>query len=145
MIAGHAMLLALVAGAFLHAPAWAQREVGMNLEAAGFVMREANTPQKMEQLRTLPAHKFVARTKSGTRYYIFADPQYCRCAFVGSQAAYDRYRSMTARFTPPPGYTGPADISSSSGVNPMHEVIDDMNQDMETQLEREGDMFHPGF
>jgi hypothetical protein len=45
----------------------------MRLEDMGFIMRPANTPEQMGRLRPLPARKFVARTKDGNRYYLYAD------------------------------------------------------------------------
>ena len=53
---------------------------------AGFVMRPADTPGKMKQLQKLKPHSFTARTKDGVRYYIYADPTDCKCAFVGYSA-----------------------------------------------------------
>ena len=57
-------------------PASAQEAIGMKLEAAGFVMREANTPKKLARLKTLPPHKFVRRMKNGAAYFNYADPTY---------------------------------------------------------------------
>jgi hypothetical protein len=49
----------------------------MKLEDAGFKMREANTPQKMARLNSIPPYKFVPHRKNGVRYYVYADPT-CR-------------------------------------------------------------------
>ena len=44
---------------------------------------------------------------------------------------------------PPPGYRGPADTSQPSGVNLMHDIVHDMNEDLESA--DADDIFHPGF
>jgi len=142
MVKGYVVVLALGAAALFDAPAIAQRATDMKLEDAGFVMREANTPRQMERLRSVPPRKFVARSRNGVRYYVYADPTDCKCVFVGNQAAYDRYRAMVATYTPPPGYTGPVD---ARGVDPEREIILGQDEDMETGLEREDDIFNPGF
>ena len=63
-----------------------------NLAAAGFVVRPANTPARVEMLTRLPAHHFVRREKDGKVSYIFADPRVCGCLYVGSEQAYNQYK-----------------------------------------------------
>ena len=65
----------------------------------GFVMRAADTPAQIERLRQLPPRTFVARSKNGRRYYLYADPDYCKCVFVGDETAMRNYRDMVS---PPP-------------------------------------------
>ena len=64
-----------------------------NLAAAGFIVRPANTPERQAMLNRLPPHKFVQRVKGDTVIYVYADPLVCGCLYVGSQVAYDQYRS----------------------------------------------------
>ena len=71
----------------------------MKLEDMGFVMRPADTPAQIERLRQLPPRAFVTRTKSGQRYYLYADPDYCKCVFVGDELAMKNYRDLVK---PPP-------------------------------------------
>jgi hypothetical protein len=59
----------------------------MKLEDVGFVMRLANTPAQIERLKLLPPRTFVARSKSGRRYFLYADPDYCKCVLVGDELA----------------------------------------------------------
>jgi hypothetical protein len=124
-------------------PANAQEAIGMKLEAAGFVMREANTPQKLERLKTLPPHKFVRRTKNGTPYYIYADTTYCKCALIGSQDAMNSYRDMVTPITPPPGYRDFAGNISGSSDSVARDMFSDMRDDGEIGMD--DDLFHPGF
>ena len=79
----------------------------MKLEDVGFVMRPANTPQQIERLRLLPPRTFVARSKDGRRYYLYADPDYCRCVFVGNELAMKNFQALMAPSSAPPMPTGP--------------------------------------
>jgi hypothetical protein len=63
------------------------------LAAAGFVMKPANTPERQTMLGRLPAHQFLVRENGGTTHYVYADPLVCDCLYVGTQQAYDQYRS----------------------------------------------------
>lgn len=114
----------------------------MKLEAAGFVMREANTTKKLERLKTLPPHKFVRRIKNGASYYIYADPTYCRCALIGNQDAMNSYRDMVKPISPPPGYREFAGNMGGSGESAEQAVVDDMSQDGDAQME--DDIFNLG-
>jgi hypothetical protein len=69
----------------------------MKLEDMGFVMRAADTPAQIERLRQLPPRTFIARSKN--RYYLYADPDYCKCVFVGDELAMKNYQDLVS---PPP-------------------------------------------
>lgn len=124
-------------------PAAAQSQLGkdMKLEDAGFKMREANTPQKMARLNSIPPYKFVPHRKNGARYYVYADPA-CRCAFVGDDNAMKAYRDMVAPsgrgFLPGVGDPG----RDTGGVNLENEMQTEMNDESGTNFD---DIFHPGF
>src|ERR1700691_2594782 len=63
-----------------------------NLAAAGFVVRPANTPERIAMLNRLPPHKFVQRVNGEAVHYVYADPLVCGCLYVGSQQAYNQYK-----------------------------------------------------
>jgi len=102
-----AHLFAVVVFGLLGDVVAAQEARDMKLEDVGFVMRPANTPQQLERLRLLPPRTFVARFTAGRRYYIYADPDYCRCVFLGGEMAMQNYRDLTTPPAPPPMPTGP--------------------------------------
>jgi hypothetical protein len=106
---GHvARLFAVFVAGLLADPARAgQERTDMRLEDMGFMMRSANTPEQMERLRLLPVRKFVARTKEGRRYYLYADPDYCQCVFVGNELAMKNYQALNAPSSAPPMPIGP--------------------------------------
>jgi hypothetical protein len=115
-------------------PASAQRATGMLLEDSGFKMREANTPQKMERLRSLTPHKLIARQKNGVPYYLYADPDDCKCLFIGDKIAFENYRAM------PPQPLQPYDVGR--GRNPVvSDMVDEMDRD--GSLDQD-DMIDPG-
>jgi hypothetical protein len=65
------------------------------LSAAGFVMLPADTPKREQQIANLPPLEisyYVGRT--GKLHYWMADPQYCKCMYLGSEEAYQRYEQM---------------------------------------------------
>ena len=61
------------------------------LTAAGFQMRRADTPERQADLRSLPPHRVVSRTTDGNIEYIYADPDNCRCVYVGGDKEYSEY------------------------------------------------------
>ncbi|MEO6953870.1 MAG: hypothetical protein ABI321_18855, partial [Polyangia bacterium] len=63
-----------------------------NLSAAGFLVRPANTPARLDMLKRLPPHRFVRRVNNDKVSYVFADPNVCGCLYVGSEQAYNQYK-----------------------------------------------------
>ncbi len=103
----HACVLVLLVLALLGATAAAQEGRDMKLEDVGFVMRPANTLAQIERLKLLPPRTFVARTKAGRRYYLYADPDYCKCVFLGGELAMRNYRDLISPPPQPPMALGP--------------------------------------
>ena len=62
------------------------------LVRSGFKLFEADTPEKLSHLKSLPQRQIVSRKKDGKLYYVFADsaPE-CRCLYAGDETAYQRY------------------------------------------------------
>ena len=67
------------------------------LTQAGFRMVPADTPKRAEHLQTIASHKLIRRTADGKAYYVFADPSSCKCLYVGSEAAYGKYKALVQR------------------------------------------------
>jgi hypothetical protein len=68
------------------------------LAAAGFQMKLADTPAKIARLETLPQRKLVPHTRTdGTLYYLYADAGECKCLYVGTEAAYQRYQKICVK------------------------------------------------
>jgi hypothetical protein len=64
------------------------------LSEAGFRKVPADTPQRAEHLQTMAAHKLIRRQSDGKPYYVYADPAYCQCMYVGSESAYATYKTL---------------------------------------------------
>jgi hypothetical protein len=99
MLVGRARIVAFLIFGLSGGADASQEGKDMKLEDMGFVMRAANMPGQIERLRQLPPRTFVARTKSGRRNYLYADPDYCKCVFVGDELAMKNYRDL---LSPPP-------------------------------------------
>jgi hypothetical protein len=134
-----AHLLALLAFVLFGTGAGAQEVKDMDLEHSGFVMRPALTPQQLERVKLLPPHKFVARTKNGQRYFLYADPDLCQCVFVGNALAMANYQgfvspstsyisNMPSPGTLPPGATLYQDMEPGlSSAIPDGDILDNPN------------------
>jgi hypothetical protein len=70
-----------------------------NLAVAGFVARPADTPKRQAMLKRLPPNTFVTSTRGKRTNYVYADPVVCKCLYVGTQPAYDQYRSSQQQAT----------------------------------------------
>jgi len=115
----------------------AQQTTGQLLISSGFNPIAATTPAMMERLMSFPANQFLLRQKGGRPYYVYADPSACTCAYVGSVAAMDKYRSSFGAL--------PADTLSSGGVtNPEQNMINSMESD-DAGAQFNNDVFGPDF
>lgn len=99
----------------------------MKLEDAGFVMRRADTADKLNQLKRLPPLRFIARNKGGQRYYVYADPANCQCVFVGNAIAMQAFRDMRSKVPQP-------DNVPPSGIRPDVIMENDMDDDVATTI-----------
>jgi hypothetical protein len=68
------------------------------LAAAGFQMKFATTPEQIAKVNTLPQRK-LTRTPGpdGQNRFVYADSKFCKCVYVGTEAAYDRYQRLEVR------------------------------------------------
>ena len=65
-----------------------------SLTQAGFRQLPADSPQKVAHLQTLPERRLVARTYQGKKYYVFSDPNGCKCLYIGNPAQYQAYQNI---------------------------------------------------
>jgi hypothetical protein len=141
MFRRYAAVLIVAGGAVCEAEAQTQRTIDRDLEQAGFVMRPADTPGKMKRLLALKPRAFTTRVRNGVRYYIYADPYDCKCAYVGYQQAFDSYRDMIKPPAPLPGMA--AQLPQRPGLNEEHLMINEMDED--AGLMNGDDIFHLDF
>ena len=87
-----------------------QHDTERMLAAAGFHMRPADTAELQEDLRSIPPHRLVSRTKDGNVVYMWLDPERCHCVYVGGSKEYSEYerRRLERELKPPAGAAGGA-------------------------------------
>ena len=64
------------------------------LAAAGFHMKLADTPEKLARLQTLTPRKLVPHQRDGRLYFVYADPDFCKCLYVGTEQNYQEYQRL---------------------------------------------------
>jgi hypothetical protein len=67
------------------------------LAAAGFRMQLADTPERREQLATMPPYRLTSRAIGASMEYAYADPQNCECVYVGGPKEHAEYQRLTRR------------------------------------------------
>jgi hypothetical protein len=64
------------------------------LISAGFDAIPANTPERMQHLKSMPQHRILHAVRDGKDYYLWADAQYDQCLWVGNWQDYQRYKKL---------------------------------------------------
>ena len=65
------------------------------LSAAGFQMKFADTPEKRAHVQQIdPQRQLGPHTINGELRFVYADMEYCKCVYVGTEAAYQRYQKL---------------------------------------------------
>ncbi len=59
---------------------------------AGFKLHTADTPKKLDFLKSLPQNELVHKTYNEKMFYFYADGSSCQCLYVGDKQAYQRFR-----------------------------------------------------
>ena len=60
------------------------------LGTAGFDLKMADTPAKLERIKTLPQLRLAQVEHKGRQVYVFTDAQGCQCLYAGDENAYHR-------------------------------------------------------
>jgi hypothetical protein len=77
------------------------------LTSAGFKPQFANDPAGKKAMHALPPHRFVVHDNGGNARYLYAEPRYCVCVFIGTADAYQNYRAILAQPVPRPDDVAP--------------------------------------
>lgn len=92
------LLLTIVAAATSFACASIQNSEAMKTErvlaAAGFQMRLADTPEKLAKVTAMTQRKLVPHEKNGETMFVYADATACKCVYVGTQQAHQRFQQL---------------------------------------------------
>ena len=88
------LLLAVATSCASSAKRTETRFVEGALPQAGFRTVVPDTPARREQLRALPQRRLTQAMRNGKVVYWYADLAGCNCAWVGDEAAYQRYDAV---------------------------------------------------
>jgi len=64
------------------------------LSAAGFHIHPADTPERIDHLKSMTPLKIRYYERNGKLRYWFADPIVCQCIYVGTEANYQKYEQL---------------------------------------------------
>jgi hypothetical protein len=62
----------------------------MALGTAGFDLKMADTPAKLERIKKLPQLQLAQVEHKGRQVYVYTDAQGCQCLYAGDENAYRR-------------------------------------------------------
>ena len=60
------------------------------LGTAGFDLKMADTPAKLERIKQLPQLQLAQVEHKGRQVYVYTDAQGCQCLYAGDEKAYRR-------------------------------------------------------
>ena len=108
--------------------------IGSRLVAAGFRPVPADTPAKQAHLATMPNLLFTSATnKQGQKRYLLADPDRCRCLYIGDEADYQRYTNLEIRQEEKTSTAAQKRDDRLAGVNDTAPDIDAFELEIESQ------------
>jgi len=64
------------------------------LVRAGFQLHTADTPKKLDFLKSLPQNELVYKMYNEKMFYFYVDGYSCQCMYVGDEQAYLRFRQL---------------------------------------------------
>ncbi len=66
------------------------------LAAAGFQMKFAHEPEKLANTEAIvPQRSLVPQEMDGETRFVYADAEFCKCIWVGTEAAMQRYQKLS--------------------------------------------------
>jgi len=64
------------------------------LAASGFKMKPADTADKLAHVQSMEQNKLLTLTQDGAVYYAYADAEYCKCLYMGSEKNYQEFQKL---------------------------------------------------
>ena len=62
---------------------------------AALEVQPADTPEKLAHLQTLTPRKAVRDVRDGQPQYVYADPETCKCLYVGDEQRYQKFQELS--------------------------------------------------
>ena len=75
-------------------PDQAAMDTERRLGAAGFQVKLADTPEKLNHLKFMADRRLMPTSKDGETVWVYADAKGCKCVYVGSQKNYQEYQRI---------------------------------------------------
>jgi len=95
LVAVTAAVTALAIPIFLTGCAASTADTERTLAAAGFQMKFAKTPEQIQKAEAMPQRSLTpVPGPNGENLFVYADGKYCKCLYVGTEKAYDRYQKL---------------------------------------------------
>jgi len=91
------------------------------LAGAGFQIKIADTPERQNQLDAVPQRQIIRYETDGEILYVYANARTCDCLYAGTQANYERYRTL-AGSSRARGAQSLEAIEAQPGTNPDWEI-----------------------
>jgi len=95
------MVVVLVGGALVSGCTAIERDDALKTErtlaAAGFQMKFADDAAKMQNVQALPQRELTPQPLDGGTRFVYADAEFCKCVYVGTEKAYQRYQRLAIR------------------------------------------------
>lgn len=83
------------------------------LADSGFLLQYADTPEKLDSLKSLEQLKLVRHERNGRIRYTYADAEGCKCMYIGNEETYKQFQKLVHERLSVAGRS--ADIRSSEG------------------------------
>lgn len=88
------------------------------LAAAGFQMKFADDSERLDSASAiLPQRQLVPRTMDGQTRFVYADAEFCKCIYVGTEKAYQRYQRLAIRQQISQARLAAAEAQESAAMN----------------------------
>lgn len=65
------------------------------LAAAGFQMKFATSAQQLQSIEGLEQRTLIPTRLDGETRFVYADAEFCKCMYVGTPKAYQRYQKLS--------------------------------------------------
>lgn len=62
------------------------------LARSGFQLRTADTPEKLDLLKSLPKNRFLHKKRNDKELYFYVNDASCQCMYIGNEKAYRRFK-----------------------------------------------------
>jgi hypothetical protein len=70
------------------------------LADSGFLLQYADTPEELDNLKSLPQLKLIRHERYGRVRYTYADAEGCKCMYVGNEETYQQFQKLVRERLP---------------------------------------------